>query len=114
MRGHIVTAIPSLYARRFDDNNLNFDPRSYENNAAFLHAQQSYANARLQAQGYLFLNDVYDMLGFNRTGSGQLVGWLKGTGDNYVDFNIVKVEDENAFLLDFNIDGVIYHKIDNL
>jgi hypothetical protein len=109
-----MAGIASLYARRFDENNLHFDPRFYENNAAFLHAQQSYANDRLQAQGYLFLNDVHDMLGFDRIGNGQLVGWLKDKGDNFVDFNITKVEDENAFLLDFNVDGVIYDKIDNL
>jgi hypothetical protein len=60
----------------------------------------------------LFLNDVYDMLGFKRTSNGQLVGWLKGDG-NFVDFSMAQVSLE-ATLLDFNVDGVIYEQIDKL
>jgi hypothetical protein len=104
-------AIPSLYARIFDQDNQHWSSHP-EINEMFLLAQQEYANYRLNAQGYLFLNDVYDMLGFKRTSNGQLVGWLKGDG-NFVDFSMAQVSLE-ATLLDFNVDGVIYEQIDKL
>ena len=54
--------------------------------------QQAYANKKLQAQGYLFLNDVLEMLGIQKTKAGQIVGWIYNEeapiGDNYVDFGI--------------------------
>ena len=67
-----------------------------EANLVFLKLQQNLANERLQRQGHLFLNDVYEMLGFPKTSAGQVVGWLydpnnkkeEYQGDNYVDFNI--------------------------
>ena len=87
----------------------------------FLKAEQNYANDRLRARGYLFLNEVYERLGIKQTKAGQIVGWVYDTkepiGDNYVDFgiyntNIEKTRDfvngyENVILLDFNVDGNI-------
>ena len=81
--------------------------------------------AKLKHQGYLFLNEVYDMLGIPRTQAGQVVGWIydekNPNGDNYVDFGIYDLHDqqkrdfvnglERNILLDFNVDGVIYDKI---
>jgi hypothetical protein len=78
----------------------------------------------LQGRGYVFLNDVFDMLGLERTPAGQIVGWLKGSkgGDGYIDFGVFR--DDNAYmgmqfvtgnersvLLDFNVDGPIWDKI---
>ena len=37
----------------------------------FLEAQKNYANELLKFRGFLFLNDVYDMLGYARTKTGQ-------------------------------------------
>ena len=84
----------------------------------FLRKQQDYANEVLKCKGYLFLNDVYAMLGIPKTKAGQVVGWKwDSNGDNYVDFGIYDVTDERkrAFvngyerniLLDFNVDGNI-------
>lgn len=110
----------SEYAKFFDDGCSGWtkDP---EINLSFLRAQQQYANDKLRAQGYLFLNDVYDMLGIPRTKAGQVVGWIYDPdhpiGDNYVDFGIYdlhrpKARDfvngyERVILLDFNVDGDI-------
>lgn len=110
----------SEYAVVYDDGCLGWtkDP---EANKTFLKLQQTVANKRLQEQGYLFLNDVYDMLGINRTKAGFIVGWIYDEkhpiGDNFVDFGIFNIDnpatrrfingDERNILLDFNIDGDI-------
>ena len=92
----------------------------------FLNAQQQYANDLLKSRGYLYLNEVYENLGLNKTKAGQVVGWIydpehNDVGDNYVDFGIYNVNRRNcidfvngdceAILLDFNVDGNIWEKI---
>lgn len=91
----------------------------------FLKDQQRYATERLEAEGFLFLNDVYEMLGFNRTKEGQYIGWIydekNPIGDNFVDFGIYDIHndanirfvngDEKAILLEFNHDGNILEKM---
>lgn len=110
----------SDYARFFDEacSGWTKDP---ELNLMFLKRQQSYANDLLQRRGYLFLNEVYDMLGIPRTKAGQVVGWVYDencpVGDNYVDFGIYDIRREKCrdfvngyertILLDFNPDGNI-------
>lgn len=113
---------PSQYAKFFDELCPDFKKNS-EYNLIFLRAQQNYANDMLQSRGHVFLNEVYDSLGIERTGAGAVVGWVLGKGgDDYIDFGIFddrtneRVRDfvngrENAILLDFNVDGVIYDKI---
>lgn len=114
-------ALRSDYAKFFDEycDGWTKDP---EMNLVFLKHQQSMANKKLQSDGYLFLNDVYKMLGIMPTKAGQIVGWVYdeegGVGDNYVDFGLYDISHEGArdfvngrersILLDFNVDGVIY------
>lgn len=113
----------SEYAKFFDAGSDEFkkDP---EYNLMFLRRQQDYANEVLQHKGYIFLNEVYDLLGIPRTKAGQVVGWIYNKdnpeGDNYVDFGIYNPKEANRrfvdgyeynILLDFNVDGVIYDKI---
>ena len=95
--------------------------RDHKTNDMFLKVQQNYANEMLKAQGYLFLNDVYKLIGVPATRAGQIVGWVydekNPVGDNYVDFNIMDINSERArafvngyersILLDFNVDGNI-------
>jgi hypothetical protein len=108
---------PSPYARYFDETSQNWT-KTPEYNLMFLRAQQNWANDRLKAHGYLFLNEVLEALGLQRSQSGQIVGWkLKGEGDGYVDFGIYDIFDdtsrafvngfERTVLLDFNVDGPI-------
>ena len=125
----------SGYARYFNESNINWtdDPQF---NMMFLRQNQNWANDKLISQGYLYLNDVYDALGFPKTKAGQVVGWVydpknNERGDNYIDFGIYDLNvrgyrDEmandtiaeerqdfingyrNSILLDFNVDGNIW------
>jgi len=117
----IKPGMPSVYARYFDEQSSQWQ-REPEYNRIFLDCQQNWANDKLRAQGHLFLNEVYDMLGLSRSKAGAVVGWVIGhDGDNYVDFGIFKPDDprgrmfvngdERTTLLDFNVDGVIYDLI---
>lgn len=114
-------ANPSVYAKFFDELCPAWRDDS-ELNLVFLRARENEANYRLRAQGYLFLNDVYDMLSIPRTKAGQVVGWTyshddNADGDNRISFNIYNRNDqvgrdfvngfEKSILLDFNVDGVI-------
>lgn len=106
----------SPYARLFDETNPNFTKNAeYVRN--FITCQQNYANDRLNAKGHVFLNEVYEWLGFEHTTPGSVVGWVvDGTGDGYIDFGMYedgKLLDlsEPRIWLDFNVDGVVYDKI---
>ena len=109
----------SPYGVIFDETNNNW---SADEDLSMLHlkCQQQYANAILQTRGHIFLNEVYKMLGFPHTPAGAVTGWVKGNGDDFVDFNIFEGtfegEDEKGrtvtkWALDFNVDGVMYDKI---
>jgi len=108
----------SVYARFFDEFNVNWEKEA-EYNLFFLRSQQNYANDLLKARGHIFLNEVYDMVGIERSGSGAVVGWvLSKDGDNFVDFGIYDFNNtnfvngnESVILLDFNVDGLVYDKI---
>lgn len=110
----------SPYAVYFDESNLHWN-RVNDYNLVFLRAQQNYANDLLKSRGHLFLNEVYDMLGIPRSKEGAVVGWVKGNGDDYVDFDLPErgsqeeldfsYYEELSLLLDFNVDGVIYDLI---
>ena len=110
----------SDYAKFFDEFCAGWS-KDPEYNLMFLKRQQDWANDKLKAQGHLFLNEVYDMIGIPRTAAGNVVGWIYDEecpiGDNFVDFGIydINCERNRAFvngyersiLLDFNVDGPI-------
>lgn len=115
----------SEYSRLFDEFNDNWtrDPML---NKKFLLDCQSWANEKLKRKGILFLNEVYEMLGFDKVPAGQIVGWIYSednpVGDNYVDFGIFRDTDyipkrnfingiEKSIILDFNPDGPVYDKL---
>lgn len=106
----------SPYAKSFDSSNQHWEGNS-EYNRIFIQCQQNYLNHQLNARGHVFLNEAYDHLGLERTPAGAVVGWVRnGDGDGYIDFglfesfNHLSIYDQN-FILDFNVDGVIYDKI---
>lgn len=110
----------SDFARIFDEYCIGWS-KDPESNLVFLKQQQNWANEKLQAKGYLFLNEVYEMLGFPITKAGASVGWIynkdEPVGDNFVDFGIYNLNSQKAhdfvngyersIVLDFNVDGPI-------
>jgi hypothetical protein len=123
---NVNSADASEFARFFDDTALGWT-RDAEYNHTFLVQQQAYFNNKLQTKGYVFLNDVYKALGLQVSKAGQIVGWVyrpndpDWKGDNYIDFNIHNLYDEQkrlfvnghekSILLDFNVDGNILEYI---
>lgn len=118
-----TSAGKSPYAVLFDNRNPNWNPEA-EHTLFFLKLHQNQLNMQLQARGHVFLNDVFDALGMDRTSAGAVVGWVKDNknGDGYVDFgiwdddNMEKMLDfvtgrENCIWLDFNVDGIVYDLI---
>lgn len=111
----------SDYAKFFDVGNPYWE-KDPEYNLMFLKQRERYANEKLQSNGFLFLNEVYEMLGIPKTKAGQIVGWIYNkenpVGDNYVDFGIYDIHKqanrdfvngyERTILLDFNVDGNIW------
>ena len=115
---------PNLYSdyAKFFDEASPYWQKDPEYNFMFLKSQQQYANDLLKARGRLFLNEVYEMLGIEKTKAGQIVGWVYNPenpiGDNFVDFGIFDMSKERVrafvngyepnILLDFNVDGNIW------
>ena len=111
-------AAHSIYSVVFCEGNAGWT-KNAELNKLFLIQQQNHANDKLKMNGVLTLNEVYDMLGVQRTAYGQIAGWVyteDGTaGDNFVDFGIFDVNNEKAcdfvngyersIVLDFNCIG---------
>lgn len=110
----------SPYGVVFDETNSNWTNRPHWN-LMWLRGHQSYLNDLFQAQGYLFLSDVYDAIGVPQTKASRVVGWHKKSknGDNFIDFGLFDDSDthqaweyavgkNNELYLDFNVDGVVH------
>lgn len=111
----------STFARFFDDSSPNYC-KDDEYNVTFLKLVESRCNQLLHDRGFLFLNEVYAMIGgIDSTKLGQVVGWFYDPSDpnlsNHVSFDINRVRRqvggrygnrfETAILVDFNLDGDI-------
>lgn len=117
----LIVGEVSPYAKFFDENSRYFfhNDDGNERNIAFLKKQQCYANDRLKKQGYLFLNDVYELLDIPTTQIGSVVGWVYDRNDEstLIDFDLYNITrdgnrrfvngDADAVLLDFNVTGKI-------
>ena len=111
----------SAYSRVFDETCLGWT-KDAEYNMMFIKQVQNNANEILKRDGFIYLNDVYKMLGFNPSRAGQVVGWVYDPngeiGDNYIDFGIFNIHNEahrlfvngleRSIILDFNVDGNIW------
>ena len=113
---------PSGYARYFADGEASGAERNLAYNETFLCGIERTVNSTLRIKGYLFLNDLYEMLGFERSIAGQSVGWVYDPsrddhGDNYIKLRMTKVwrrvpnattdEYEQVWMIDPNVDGPI-------
>jgi Family of unknown function (DUF6353) len=108
----------SMYSRIFDETNPNWSKVPHQNQM-FLTSQMTYANMRLRSKGKVYLNDVYDMLGLERSDEGQVVGWVDNSenGDSYIDFGVWNgsvydgmewvTGSQDGIMLDFNVDGLV-------
>lgn len=95
----------------------------------YLRQKQREANDMLRIRKHIFLNEVYDLLGLDRTEEGAVVGWIltKKNPNSFVDFGLKSMpeEERRRFLsaernedikiwLHFNPDGLIYNMIDKI
>jgi hypothetical protein len=114
----------SQYARVFDDVSSKEWNRDPETNLFFIKCQQNHLNDKLQAKGHVLLNDAYDALGLSRTSAGCVVGWVKGNGDDFIDFGLFRrdnmdemhsfmIGENRAIWLDINVDGLVYQLLDD-
>ncbi len=112
--------MPNDTSRFFDQNNPNWD-RNPQFSMMFLRAQQNILNDLLHTRGHVFLNEVYNALGFDHTPEGSIIGWIDGLGDSFIDFGLYDPNKDtvrrfvngldNVILLEFNHDGPIWDKI---
>ena len=114
----------SIYSIVWCEGNTGWT-RNAELNKVFLIQTQNAANDKLRLNGILTLNEVYDMLGVQRTAYGQIAGWVytedDSIGDSFVDFGIFNTDDpkacdfvngyEKSIILDFNCIGNILEYI---
>jgi hypothetical protein len=92
-----------------------------EANMQFLLKVEEEMQKLFDKKGYLFLNTVYRELDIPETYAGSVCGWVKGLGDNRIDFGLFDRDREGirrfvngyepTVLLDFNDDGYIADKI---
>lgn len=113
----------SDYQVMFDETNNNWQRGNRELNVLWLKNMQNWANDRLNARGFVYLNEVYSWLGLPQVPAGQVVGWMHkdfDNGDGYVDFGVDNAvnmptvrfgERPAGILLDFNVDGEINSKL---
>lgn len=111
---------PDDTCRFFDSSNPNWD-KNPSFSMMFLRGQQNILNDLLHTRGHVFLNEVYDALGFDHTPQGAILGWIEGEGDDCIDFGLYDPSKEgvrrfvngvdNVILLEFNHDGAIWDKI---
>lgn len=126
----------SPYARIWDETALEWS-RNREVQYLTLRSLENHFNRELDARGIVFLNDVYKSLGLPLSKEGALVGWIKDyskpkmarraqelgrvPGDGCISFGVFENEtpsaraflsgEDDAVVLDFNVDGVIYDLI---
>ena len=115
-----VDGAHSPYDLIFDEMIDEWQPDAQYNKWHLSHVEDQ-ANRRLRTQGYLFLNDVYRMIGRYNSGEmivkpeGQIVGWLYDPNDenlqNCVKLGLDKMQGDRNVVLHFNVDGPIIDKI---
>ena len=106
--------VHSQYARVFDGGCANWTKdRNY--NVMFLKMQERNFNDLLRKKGYLFLGDVYEMIGIPITKDSCIVGWIyeehNEIGDNFVKFIYDENDESACILIDFNVDGNIIDRL---
>ena len=110
----------NMYSRMFDAGNRGWtsDPLM---NLTFLKGAENYFNQKLERTGYVWLNEVYDYLGYKQDKASRFVGWIYDVdnpiGDNHIDFGFHNNDlfmngYEASVRLDFNVDGNIMDRFE--
>ena len=124
------TAHQEIYSQIFDQYSDRWR-RSWTPDQVFsyLRQKQREANDMLRIRKHLFVNEVYDLLGMDRTEAGAVCGWIltKNNPDSFVDFGLDDIPEEKlrqilsaernedvSIRLHFNPDGLIYNLIDKM
>lgn len=70
----------------------------------FIKCIEQIANYKLKRNGYVYLNEVYAMLGLPKSVAGDIVGWVKDNplGDGHI---VITIGGFTKRILDFNVDG---------
>ena len=128
-QGHEKTVefVPDEYANMVTDRSVFFDESSIyweddpEKNKLFLTKLCDRAQEKYDSDGYLLLSWIYDNLDVPVTYASTVCGWVKGYGDDYVDFGMFDIYSaasrrfvnglEPVILLNFNDHGYILDKI---
>lgn len=117
----------SPYSKIFDKLN-DYWENDASLNRAFLQGRERMANDMLRTKKRVFLNEVYELIGFEPTRAGQVVGWVYDPDnpnvDSYISFGIYDniMDDtpgaerrrmfvnglESSIILDFNPDGNVW------
>ena len=122
------TAYQQIYSQIFDQYSDRWQRKwTPDQVMSYLRQKQREANDILRIRKHIFVNEVYDLLGLQRTAEGQVVGWIitKDNPNSYVDFGLdaippekirelysVERNEDIQIRLNFNPDGLIYTLID--
>lgn len=103
----------SQYSIKFSEECFGYS-NVRNHNFMYLKQIERHCNTLLSTRKYLFLRDIYEMLGIPITKDSCVVGWIfesdNKIGDNFVKFDIQ--EDANGIIfIDFNVDGDILERI---
>lgn len=116
----VSTYDKSIYLIPFDSSNPNWTP-SPDSNFFFLNAVQKHMNERLRWNGYVFLADVWEAMGYEPEDKSLIsmahqVGWRSkenGGTDGYIkllpDIDTI-VSTNDCILLNPNVDGYLLDK----
>jgi hypothetical protein len=108
----------SMYAKIYARSTTNrWQPVPIQNEL-FLKSQQNWMNDLFNNRGHVWLNEVYEALGFEHTEEGSVVGWIRNHGDQFIDLgcwddsgslraDVFVNGDIDSILLDFNVHGPI-------
>lgn len=83
------------------------DKRQYD--AVFIKTTLNHFQDKLKAHGVVFLNEVLDALGLQRTAAGQIFGWSSDVSDK-ISYTVRELDD-GTFRLSFGPQGNMLDKL---
>lgn len=109
----------SGFARIYEEGTTDQWVTNPDYNWMFIRKKKDWLTDQLHINKHLFLNEVYDELGFPRTPEGSYIGWVINADhpDTYLDFGPwheptdAFTRENNKCLLDFNPTGPIWNLI---